>query len=775
MKSSVIIVGASVALAPFAAAQPVIHTDDSGARAIAMAGPGASPRQSKGGADGAQWSALGPFGGDVQDVAVSTTNSSIVLAGLAPNGSSGGSMYRSTDGGASWTIVPQLSTTSVYDIEFAPDGTVLAGTISGIWRSTNDGANWSTLTLGIGINQQIFEVTIDPANPQNLWAGVADALGSQPMNVIRSVNGGTTWTNATPPLASPQNCRAIAINPANTQVMAAAFGGSFGGGQVWVTDNGGTSWTNRSAGLPGNPMTTIVHDGTRFLIGGGQLFGSQTFGLFTSPDLGVTWTPLHDGSWPNLIVNRIALDPNNISNILLATVGGIFHSTTGGTSWSFGVGGTASLSVNSVGFAPSSSTVVFLGASAAGIYKSTNGAATFNASSVGIGALDVYSVAANPNDSDELAIAFQGLNNGGVYRSTDGGQTWVLQSCPGTRYNTVRFAANGTLYAISDGPTGSAQEALYRRNNDGTWTHIGPNQGPVFESELFALRFSENNPNLILTGGSDFGVAGFKTTVWRSPDAGVTWTKVYLGPSDFKPVVDIEIVEDGTDQTMVASQIDNSGNRAGGALRSIDNGLSWNPANTGLPGIFQGSSLAPSPSSATTFFLSNGDQSFPGPTGGGLFKTTDGGASWTATGYASVCKFVDSHPTDPQVLFITQPGSGGVQDRVLRSEDAGVTFQLFVDGLPNQDGFSHWLFSAGGSNPKLLMATTTGTYGIDLGTACYANCDQSTVAPVLSANDFVCFLNAYANSESYADCDGVGGLTANDFACFLNAYATGCS
>jgi WD40 repeat protein len=58
---------------------------------------------------------------------------------------------------------------------------------------------------------------------------------------------------------------------------------------------------------------------------------------------------------------------------------------------------------------------------------------------------------------------------------------------------------------------------------------------------------------------------------------------------------------------------------------------------------------------------------------------------------------------------------------------------------------------------------------------CYANCDNSTGSPQLTANDFSCFLNRYVSGESYADCDGVGGLTANDFACFLSAYVTGCS
>jgi hypothetical protein len=59
--------------------------------------------------------------------------------------------------------------------------------------------------------------------------------------------------------------------------------------------------------------------------------------------------------------------------------------------------------------------------------------------------------------------------------------------------------------------------------------------------------------------------------------------------------------------------------------------------------------------------------------------------------------------------------------------------------------------------------------------SCYANCDGSTGNPILTANDFVCFLNAFTAQEAYANCDGVAGLTANDFICFINAYSTGCS
>lgn len=62
--------------------------------------------------------------------------------------------------------------------------------------------------------------------------------------------------------------------------------------------------------------------------------------------------------------------------------------------------------------------------------------------------------------------------------------------------------------------------------------------------------------------------------------------------------------------------------------------------------------------------------------------------------------------------------------------------------------------------------------------ACYPNCDGSSTSPLLTANDFQCFLNAYASGLTYANCDGstaVPVLTANDFQCFLNSFAAGCS
>jgi hypothetical protein len=62
-------------------------------------------------------------------------------------------------------------------------------------------------------------------------------------------------------------------------------------------------------------------------------------------------------------------------------------------------------------------------------------------------------------------------------------------------------------------------------------------------------------------------------------------------------------------------------------------------------------------------------------------------------------------------------------------------------------------------------------------TTCYANCDASTIPPVLNVLDFACFLNRFAAGDTYANCDASTippVLNVLDFACFLNRFAAGC-
>ncbi len=82
-------------------------------------------------------------------------------------------------------------------------------------------------------------------------------------------------------------------------------------------------------------------------------------------------------------------------------------------------------------------------------------------------------------------------------------------------------------------------------------------------------------------------------------------------------------------------------------------------------------------------------------------------------------------------------------------------------------------------------STATGAYTLTLtgscfvgSAACYANCDGSSVAPILNSLDFGCFLTKFAAGDTYANCDGSSvppTLNSLDFGCFLTKFAAGCT
>jgi hypothetical protein len=125
-------------------------------------------------------------------------------------------------------------------------------------------------------------------------------------------------------------------------------------------------------------------------------------------------------------------------------------------------------------------------------------------------------------------------------------------------------------------------------------------------------------------------------------------------------------------------------------------------------------------------------------------------------------------------------------DGVINATDVAYIHDQFIGNPAVTDGHATWsdLSEAVAFD---LSADVTGDLIVDqadldainaaLGSACYANCDGSTVQPILTVADFGCFLNAFAAGQSYANCDGSTTppvLTVADFGCFLNQFAAGC-
>jgi hypothetical protein len=82
-----------------------------------------------------------------------------------------------------------------------------------------------------------------------------------------------------------------------------------------------------------------------------------------------------------------------------------------------------------------------------------------------------------------------------------------------------------------------------------------------------------------------------------------------------------------------------------------------------------------------------------------------------------------------------------------------------------------------GSLAAANLGCAGGFWSATAASPCYANCDGSTIAPILNVNDFVCFQTKFAQGDPYANCDGSTippVLNVNDFICFQTRYAQGC-
>ena len=113
-----------------------------------------------------RWINIGPEGGYVLALAINPQTPEILYAGTAWGG-----VFKSTNGGMSWTAMNTgLTNTYINALAINPQtpGTLYAGTWGGgVFRSTNGGTNWTAINTGL-INPYILALAIDPQTPETL-------------------------------------------------------------------------------------------------------------------------------------------------------------------------------------------------------------------------------------------------------------------------------------------------------------------------------------------------------------------------------------------------------------------------------------------------------------------------------------------------------------------------------------------------------------------------------------------------------------------------------
>jgi photosystem II stability/assembly factor-like uncharacterized protein len=578
----------------------------------------------------------------------------------------------------------------VYALAIDPlnPSTLYAGTLGGVYKSTNGGERWTAVSVGLTI-AHVRVLAIDPAHPDTLYAGTSGG------GVFKSTDGAASWDAVNNGISkctiNAPNCSGelptfigvsgLVIDPLNTATVYAAIDST----GLFKSSDGGANWTAANNGLPSpifasvlaidpaNPA--ILYAGVRGI----------TAGLFKTVDGGANWSPSNNGlpTNTNLSIGALAIDSINPAIVYVGLgsgglINGVYKTTNGGITWS--AGGLLRGPINLLTIDPSQTATLYAVVNV--VVKSTDGGNTW----YGTGLLNsTAALAIHPNNSTIYAGSRTGAS-----RSIDGGASWteINSGITNTSVSAVAIDPSNpaTIYAAGNG--------LFKSASTGrSWTRI--NVG--IPDSVSALALDPSNPAVLYAG---VGGAGPGDGVYKSIDGGTTWKGLWNGTA--RGIRSL-VVAPSTPAIMFAVT-------GRGFYRSNDAGLNWTFVNVATQGPF------PTPPQVALFDPANSAIAYAG-TRLGVFKSTDGGDTWTAINNGLT--IADSSdlpvvpgipamvidPVNPSILYAAAAGLAGL---VFKSTDGGESWNLTNSGLP--DTFIQHLAIDPASPATLYAATGAGVF-----------------------------------------------------------------
>lgn len=191
---------------------------------------------------------------------------------------------------------------------------------SEIMRTTDGGSVWTIIDTFYVCNGDIVS---DPNSDTVFWSGGDHAIGSDTvMAVSKTYDLGDTWIryDLTDTFGKTE---ALAVDPSNSNVV---YAGGYEGSNaaLYKTTDGGSNWTDMSAGLGGLTVRTIAMNPDNTSI----IYAGTVDGIYKSTDAGTTWTTTGCAQ-----VWKLLVDPNATSTVYAATSNGVFVSHNAGGNW----------------------------------------------------------------------------------------------------------------------------------------------------------------------------------------------------------------------------------------------------------------------------------------------------------------------------------------------------------------------------------------------------------------------------------------------------------
>jgi photosystem II stability/assembly factor-like uncharacterized protein len=221
-------------------------------------------------------------------------------------------MYQSPDRGATWSASAQgLSDSYIASITVDPSApnTIYAGTAhpftgsnsEHVFKSTDGGSSWTQTSLNAGQFSMDF-IAVNPARPSQVVAGSSGVGG-----YLQSVDGGTSW-NVISTSAACGGLNGIAFAPSGSPIYIASQGG------VCRSSDGGTTWSvagTAAAGTGGLAASALLIDPSNaatIYAGTTPDLETGAGGVYVSTDAGQSFAPLGAGFSPSSVA-ALAKDP----------------------------------------------------------------------------------------------------------------------------------------------------------------------------------------------------------------------------------------------------------------------------------------------------------------------------------------------------------------------------------------------------------------------------------------------------------------------------------
>lgn len=240
------------------------------------------------------------LGADGMEQAFDRTNANIVYGS-----SQNGELYKSTNGGTSYSDIPEPETsgdwTTPFELDHNAANTIYAA-YTEVHKSTNGGSSWTQIS-NIGSTSVFKHMTVAPSNSNYIYAARGTAI-------YRTADGGATWANISSGLNS-YTINRISVHDSDPKKVAVALSSS----KVYVSNDAGATWTNYTANLPAVSARCLVYEnGSKE----GIYVGTNT-GVYYRDNTMTSWVPYSTGL-PQVPVNELEIQ-YTAGKVRIATYG----------------------------------------------------------------------------------------------------------------------------------------------------------------------------------------------------------------------------------------------------------------------------------------------------------------------------------------------------------------------------------------------------------------------------------------------------------------------